>query len=71
MQAYVAARTQGSEAGDVLLDMSRALLSFNYRDTFVNAFDVSAPAPCMRNIGSGSLRQNASCFASASLPAKR
>ena len=28
----------------MLLDMSRALLSFNYRDTFVNAFDVSAPA---------------------------
>ena len=43
-QAYVAARSQGSEAGDVLLDMSQALLSFNYCDTFVNAFDVSAPA---------------------------
>ena len=28
----------------MLLDMSRALLSFNYRDTFVNAFDVS---PCL------------------------
>ena len=44
VQAYVAARRQGSaEAGDVLLDMSQALLSFNYRDTFVNAFDVRLP----------------------------
>lgn len=40
----MAARRQGSaEAGDVLLDMSQALLSFNYRDTFVNAFDVRLP----------------------------
>ncbi len=40
-QAYVSARRQGSaDAGDVLLDMSQALLQFDYRDTFVNAFDV-------------------------------
>jgi hypothetical protein len=37
----VSARRQGSaDAGDVLLDMSQALLQFDYRDTFVNAFDV-------------------------------
>ena len=45
-QAYVSARRQGSaDAGDVLLDMSQALLQFDYRDAFVNAFDVSA-WPC-------------------------
>jgi hypothetical protein len=37
----VSARRQGSaDAGDVLLDMSQALLQFDYRDTFVSAFDV-------------------------------
>ncbi|KAK9821307.1 hypothetical protein WJX81_006836 [Elliptochloris bilobata] len=53
-QAYVAARKQGSaEAGDVLLDMSRALLSFNYRDTFVNAFDVANKVIELKMLHSG------------------
>lgn len=54
----------------MLLDMSRALLSFNYRNTFVNAFDVSPRALCMRLIVSGLSCLHATRSAGASLPAK-
>lgn len=45
LQAYRNARSQGkSEIGEVLLSISSDLLSFNFRETFVNAFDVSQHA---------------------------
>lgn len=41
LQAYAKARTEGiDEIGEVLLSISSDLLSFNFRETFVNAFDV-------------------------------
>ena len=42
LQAYAKARLQGiHEVGEVLLSISSELMSFNFRETFVNAFDVS------------------------------
>ena len=42
LQAYAKARLQGiHEVGEVLLSISSDLLSFNFKETFVNAFDVS------------------------------
>lgn len=44
-QAYGKARLQGSdEIGEVLLSIGSDLLAFNFRETFVNAFDVANKA---------------------------
>lgn len=41
MQAYGKARSQGTnEIGSVLLSISSDLLTFDFKETFVNAFDV-------------------------------
>jgi len=41
-KAYKSQRLAGcNEAGDVLLGLSSDLLAFNYRDTFVNGFEVA------------------------------
>ena len=41
LQAYGKARTEGiDEIGALLLSISSDLLAFNFRETFVNAFDV-------------------------------
>ena len=42
LQAYGKTRLQGSdEIGEVLLSISSELLTFDFKETFVNAFDVS------------------------------
>ena len=42
MQAYGKARNEGiHEIGAVLLSVSSDLLTFDFKETFVNAFDVS------------------------------
>lgn len=42
LQAYGKTRLQGSdEIGEVLLGISSELLTFDFKETFVNAFDVS------------------------------
>ncbi len=42
VQAYAKARLEGTdEIGAVLLSMSSDLLAFDFKETFVNAFDVS------------------------------
>lgn len=42
LQAYGKTRLQGSdEIGEVLLNISSELLTFDFKETFVNAFDVS------------------------------
>lgn len=41
LQAYAKARSQGTnEIGSVLLSISSELLTFDFKETFVNAFDV-------------------------------
>lgn len=53
-EAYAKARLQGiHEIGEVLLSISSDLLSFNFKETFVNAFDVSNKAAelLMRSMG--------------------
>lgn len=45
LQAYGKARTEGiDEIGALLLSISSELLVFNFRETFVNAFDVRPPS---------------------------
>ena len=42
LQAYGKARLQGTdEIGSVLMSISSDLLAFDFKETFVNAFDVS------------------------------
>ena len=42
MQAYGKARSEGTnEIGSILLSISSDLLAFDFKETFVNAFDVS------------------------------
>ena len=41
LQAYAKARVQGTnEIGSVLLSISSELLTFDFKETFVNAFEV-------------------------------
>ena len=42
MQAYTKLRQQGQDdVSDLVLELANELLTFNYRETFVNAFEVS------------------------------
>jgi hypothetical protein len=42
MQAYAKLRQQGQDdVSDLVLSLATELLAFNYRETFVNAFEVS------------------------------
>lgn len=56
LQAYGKARLQGSdEIGAVLLSIGSDLLAFNFRETFVNAFDVSPWPTCGQFVVSAGL----------------
>ena len=44
LQAYTSLRAQGEDdMGSLVLGMSNELLELDFRDTFTNAFEVSAP----------------------------
>ena len=50
LQAYGKARTEGiDEIGALLLSISSDLLAFNFRETFVNAFDVRLSSALARD----------------------
>jgi hypothetical protein len=60
--AYVVCRQAGdNDMSSLVLGLSNELLAFNYREAFVNAFEVSACAAvsCMNAVCDGSQRSTA------------